>query len=75
MYGLPGIHRRLVVADGLWHFGLMPEQVEAFLGEYGWRLVEHLGTSELLTRYVGPARPRRDGDRAHRARREVVGGR
>jgi O-methyltransferase involved in polyketide biosynthesis len=34
----------------------MPEQVEAFLGEYGWRLVEHLGTSELLTRYVGPAR-------------------
>lgn len=55
LHGLPGVHRKLVARDRLWHFGLPPEQVDAFLGEYGWRTVEHLGTPEFMARYVEPA--------------------
>jgi methyltransferase (TIGR00027 family) len=38
----------------LWHFGLQPEEVAAFLEEYGWRLVEQVGPDELIERYVEP---------------------
>jgi methyltransferase (TIGR00027 family) len=38
----------------LWHFGLQPEEVAAFLEKYGWRLVEQVGPDELIERYVEP---------------------
>ena len=41
-------------ATSLWHFGLQPEEVAAFLAEYGWRLVEQVGPDELIERYVEP---------------------
>ncbi|OBH10846.1 SAM-dependent methyltransferase [Mycobacterium sp. E1747] len=38
----------------LWRFGLQPEEVGAFIGEYGWRLLEQAGPDELVQRYVEP---------------------
>ena len=38
----------------LWLFGLDPENVDDFLGDYGWRVLEHLGYEELADRYVKP---------------------
>lgn len=54
MHGLPGVYRRLVVDEGLWHFGLAPEAVDEFVGAYGWRVVEHVGAPEFMARYVAP---------------------
>jgi O-methyltransferase involved in polyketide biosynthesis len=34
---------------------MMPEDVEAFLARYGWRLIEQAGPDELMDRYVRPA--------------------
>jgi hypothetical protein len=33
---------------------LAPEEVDNFLGAYGWDVVEHLDYEELSERYVGP---------------------
>ncbi|WP_374022026.1 SAM-dependent methyltransferase [Mycobacterium sp. HNNTM2301] len=38
----------------LWRFGLQPEEVGAFIGDYGWRLLEQAGPDELVQRYVEP---------------------
>ena len=54
LYGLAALHRRLVVDEGLWHFGLQPEQVDEFLRAYGWRVDEHLGAAEFMARHVAP---------------------
>jgi len=54
MYGGKAIYRRYVVRDKLWLFGMAPEDVENFLGAYGWSVVEHLGYEELAERYVEP---------------------
>jgi O-methyltransferase involved in polyketide biosynthesis len=54
LYGLEGLHRRLVGEQHLWHFGWIPQEIGEFLGAYGWRTVEHLGTDELTARYVTP---------------------
>lgn len=54
LYGLAALHRRLVVDDGLWHFGWSPEEVGEFVQAYGWRVVEHLGAAEFAARYVAP---------------------
>jgi O-methyltransferase involved in polyketide biosynthesis len=44
----------MLVKDKIWLFGLDPEKVGDFIGEYGWRVVEHLGYDELDERYVKP---------------------
>lgn len=55
LHGLPALHRKLVVVDRLWHFGLSPADVDRFLAEYAWRTREHIGAPEFLERYVRPA--------------------
>jgi len=54
MYGGEAVYKQYVLRDKLWLFGMAPEEVENFLGAYGWRLVEHLGYEELAERYVKP---------------------
>ena len=46
---------RFVVKQGLWKFGLHPEQVAGFLAEYGWRECEQVGPDEYADRYLEPA--------------------
>jgi len=53
-YGQEYLHKKMLLKDKLWLFGLDPESVDDFLGEYGWRVLEHLGYDELGERYVKP---------------------
>jgi methyltransferase (TIGR00027 family) len=53
LYGWAGGHRRFV-ASGIWQFGMEPEMWPAFLGHYGWRLVEDIGYDQLAARYIAP---------------------
>ena len=53
-YGQEYLYRKMLLKDKLWLFGLDPESIDEFLGEYGWRVVEHLGYDELDKRYVKP---------------------
>jgi methyltransferase (TIGR00027 family) len=53
-YGTRTLYRSVRQRKQLWHFGLQPEEVAGFIGEYGWRLVEQAGPDELLERYVEP---------------------
>lgn len=54
LYGLEKFYERMIVKDNAWHFGFEPEEVADFLGEYGWRMIEHLGYDDLADRYVKP---------------------
>jgi len=53
-YGLEYLYKQMLVKDKIWLFGLDPEKVDDFLGEYGWYVLEHLGYDELGERYVKP---------------------
>jgi len=53
-YGQEYLYKRMLLKDRIWFFGLDPENVDDFLGEYGWRVLEHLGYDELDERYVKP---------------------
>ncbi|GGP74048.1 SAM-dependent methyltransferase [Saccharothrix coeruleofusca] len=52
LYGSEALHRRFVVGQRLWRFGLHPHEVGAFLAERGWREIEQLGPPEFDARYV-----------------------
>lgn len=54
MYGQEDAYEKFVSPGKVWLFGMEPEGVAGFLGEYGWRVVEHLGYEELAERYVKP---------------------
>jgi methyltransferase (TIGR00027 family) len=54
-YGQEYLYKKMLLKDKIWLFGLAPETVDDFLGEYGWRVVEHLGYDELGERYVKPS--------------------
>lgn len=53
-YGTRTLYRNVRQRKQLWHFGLEPDEVAAFIGEYGWRLIEQAGPDELVARYVAP---------------------
>jgi methyltransferase (TIGR00027 family) len=53
-YGAKQLYRRFRERRQLWRFGLLPEEVAAFLDEHGWRLIEQLGPEEIVRRYVEP---------------------
>lgn len=53
-YGTRTLYRSVRQRRQLWHFGLQPDEVAEFIGEYGWRLVEQAGPDELVERYVEP---------------------
>lgn len=54
MYGQEALYRRYITRDKLWLFGMEPERIAAFLGKYGWRLVEHPTPNDLAERYITP---------------------
>lgn len=54
LYGQEYLYKRMLVTDKIWHFGIDPETIDDFLGDYGWRTLEHLGYDELGERYVKP---------------------
>jgi methyltransferase (TIGR00027 family) len=53
-YGLDTLYQVYRVKRQLWHFGLEPKQVPAFLGEYAWRELEQVGSQEYTSRYLKP---------------------
>ncbi len=53
-YGTRTLYRSVRQRRQLWQFGLQPDEVAAFIAEYGWRLVEQAGPEELARRYVEP---------------------
>jgi len=53
-YGQEYLYKKMLQKDKIWLFGLDPENVEGFLSEYGWSVLEHLGYEELDERYVKP---------------------
>jgi methyltransferase (TIGR00027 family) len=53
-YGQKYLYKRMLLKDKIWFFRLDPDNVDDFLGEYGWRVLEHLGYDELDERYVKP---------------------
>lgn len=54
-YGTRTLYRNTRQRHQLWHFGLEPDEVAGFIGDYGWRLVEQAGPDDLVRRYVEPA--------------------
>ncbi len=53
-YGATALYRRMCQRRRVWRFGLEPEDVEAFLAGYGWRLIEQLGGGDIARRYIAP---------------------
>jgi O-methyltransferase involved in polyketide biosynthesis len=50
-YGLERLHQQ---TRGMWRFGLMPSQVEKYIGEYSWKELEQVGADEYRQRYLDP---------------------
>ena len=55
IHGLEALYQGFRVKEQFWHFGLVPEQVPAFLQEYSWKELEQAGSQEYTTRYVKPS--------------------
>lgn len=55
LYGLDTLYQAYRVKGQLWRFGMDPEQVAAFLGEYAWKELEQVGSQEFIARYVKPS--------------------
>jgi methyltransferase (TIGR00027 family) len=53
-YGAEYLYKMMVLKDKSFLYGLDPEDVAAFLGDRGWRVLEHLGYDDLAERYVKP---------------------
>ena len=54
MYGLDVLYYQTRVQKQLWRFGLDPEAVGAFLGQYAWKELEQVGSAEYEERYLRP---------------------
>ena len=54
MYGAAILYKRFRQRQQVWHFGLDPDDVSAFIGEFGWRLVEQAGPDYFLRTYIRP---------------------
>jgi methyltransferase (TIGR00027 family) len=48
------LYHKYVIKDKTWLYGLHPSDIEVFLLEYGWSLIEDLAYKELARRYVAP---------------------
>src|ERR1700758_5552690 len=53
-YGTRTLYRNVRQRRQLWHSGLQPDEVAAFIADYGWRLVEQGAPDDLARRYVAP---------------------
>jgi len=54
MYGARLLYRRFRQRRQVWKFGLAPDDVAAFVGQYGWRLIEQAGPDYFLRNYIWP---------------------
>lgn len=54
MYGLDVLYHQTRVKKQLWKFGLEPEAIGAFLGQYAWKELEQVGSAEYQERYLKP---------------------
>lgn len=54
MYNAALLYKRFRQRQQVWHFGLNPEDVAVFVGEYGWRLVEQAGPDYFVRNYIEP---------------------
>jgi len=54
MYGAAVLYKRFRQRQQVWKFGLNPDDVGAFIGEYGWRLVEQAGPEYYMRNYIEP---------------------
>jgi methyltransferase (TIGR00027 family) len=55
MYGAAMLYRRFRQRTQVWRFGLNPDEVGAFVAEYGWRLIEQAGPDYYARNYIEPA--------------------
>jgi O-methyltransferase involved in polyketide biosynthesis len=55
MYGARILYKRFRQRQQVWKFGLAPDDVEAFVGAYGWQLVEQAGPDYYQRHYIRPA--------------------
>jgi methyltransferase (TIGR00027 family) len=55
LYGAKSLYRRFRQRQQVWHFGLVPEELEGFLGQYDWRLIENAGPDYLVEHYIRPS--------------------
>jgi methyltransferase (TIGR00027 family) len=55
MYDAAIVYKRFRQRQQVWRFGLDPDEVSAFIAEYGWRLIEQAGPDYFLRNYVEPA--------------------
>jgi methyltransferase (TIGR00027 family) len=54
MYDAGVLYKRFRQRQQVWKFGLNPDEVAAFIGEYGWRLVEQAGADYYRHNYIEP---------------------
>ena len=54
MYGAEMLYKRFRQRQQVWQFGLSPDGVASFVGEYGWRLVEQAGPDYYVHNYIEP---------------------
>jgi methyltransferase (TIGR00027 family) len=55
MYGAEMLYKRFRQRRQVWKFGLEPEGIDAYIGTYGWRLVEQAGPDYYQQHYIRPA--------------------
>ncbi len=53
-FGLDALYGAYRGENPIWHFGLDPNKVPAFLEKYGWKEMEQVGTKEYASRYLAP---------------------
>lgn len=54
MYGAEVLYRRFRQRRQVWKFGMDPDDVDAFVGQYGWRVVEQAGPQYYRQHYIEP---------------------
>ena len=54
-YGSGALYEAFRVEEQLWRFGMVPEQVGAFLNDYDWKELEQAGSNEYIAQYVKPS--------------------
>ncbi|MBN2447174.1 MAG: SAM-dependent methyltransferase [Phycisphaerae bacterium] len=54
-YGARSVYRRFRERQQIWHFGMLPDEVDASVAQYDWRLIENTGPDYLLRHYIEPS--------------------
>jgi methyltransferase (TIGR00027 family) len=54
VYGAATLYKRFRQRQQVWRFGLDPDEVAAFIGEYGWQLLEQAGPDYYMRNYIEP---------------------